>query len=63
MSELLTEAQLEALRQIDTPTIANAIEPFNIRSNTDGFMGSDIRCMYPEMGVMVGHDDPRTHAE
>jgi regulator of RNase E activity RraA len=55
MSELLTEAQLEALRQIDTPTIANAIEPFNIRSNTDGFMGYDIRCMYPEMGVMVGY--------
>ena len=55
MDNLLTADQLEALRQIDTPTIANAIEPFNIRSNTDGFMGYDIRCMYPEMGVMVGY--------
>lgn len=55
MADLLTEAQLEALRQIDTPTIANAIEPFNIRSNTDGFMGYDIRCLFPEMGVMVGY--------
>ena len=55
MYNLLTQAQLDALRQIDTPTIANAIEPFNIRSNTDGFMGYDIRCMYPEMGVMVGY--------
>ena len=55
MDYTLTEAELEALRQIDTPTIANAIEPFNIRSNTDGFMGWDIRCMFPEMGVMVGY--------
>ncbi|MCH7745229.1 MAG: RraA family protein [Chloroflexi bacterium] len=55
MDNMLTEAQLDALRQIDTPTIANAIEPFNIRSNTDGFMGYDIGCMFPEMGVMVGY--------
>ena len=55
MDNMLTEAQLDALRQIDTPTIANAIEPFNIRSTTDGFMGYDIGCMFPEMGVMVGY--------
>lgn len=55
MQTQLTDAELDALRQIDTPTIANAIEPFNVRSNTDGFMGWDIRCMFPEMGVMVGY--------
>ena len=51
----LSDAELDALRQIDTATIANAIEHFDIRSNTDGFMGWDIRCMFPEMGVMVGY--------
>lgn len=55
MQNPLTADELHALRQIDTPTIANAIEPFNIRSNTNGFMGWDIRCIYPEMGVMLGY--------
>ena len=55
MQAPLNDAELDALRQIDTATIANAIEHFDIRSNTDGFMGWDIRCMFPEMGVMVGY--------
>lgn len=55
MQTPLTAAELDALRGIDTATIANAIEPFNVRSDTDGFMGWDIRCMFPEMGVMVGY--------
>ena len=55
MQPPLTADELDALRQIDTATIANAIEHFNIRSNTDGFMGWDIRCLFPEMGVMLGY--------
>ena len=55
MQHTLTDSELNALRQIDTPTIANAIEPFKVRSDTDGFMGWDIRCMFPELGVMVGY--------
>jgi regulator of RNase E activity RraA len=54
MPNPVTNATLDALRQIDTPTIANAIEPFDVRSNTEGFMGWDIGCMFPELGVMVG---------
>ena len=55
MSNPVSESDLEALRQIDTPTICNAIEPLQVRSNTRGFMGWDIRCMFPEFGVMVGY--------
>ena len=55
MTTPLTGVELETLRKIDTPTIANAIEPFNVRSDTDGFMGWDIRCLFPEMGVMLGY--------
>ncbi len=55
MTDPITDADMEALRGLDTPTIANAIEAFNVRSNTEGFMGWDIRCMFPELGVMVGY--------
>ena len=55
MAEPLTESELDALRQIDTPTVANAIEASKVRDVTQGFMGWDIRCMFPELGVMVGY--------
>jgi 4-hydroxy-4-methyl-2-oxoglutarate aldolase len=51
----LTDLQLEALKRIDSPTIANAIETFGVRPHTSGFMGSEIRCLSPELGVMVGY--------
>jgi len=55
MATVVSQEILEALRKIDTPTICNAIEPLNIRPYTQGFMGMDIRCLFPEMGVMVGY--------
>jgi regulator of RNase E activity RraA len=51
----LSDAQLEALRRIDSPTIANAIETFGVRPHVSGFMGREIRCLSPELGVMVGY--------
>ena len=55
MTNPVSDSVLEALRQIDTPTICNAIEPLKVRDDTQGFMGWDIRCMFPEFGVMVGY--------
>ena len=55
MTEILASEQLSALRQFDAPTVANAIETFNVRPRNTGFMSSDIRCMYPDLGVMVGY--------
>ena len=46
---------LEALRRYDSPTLANAIETFNLRPRDEGFAGMDVRCMFPELGVMVGY--------
>jgi 4-hydroxy-4-methyl-2-oxoglutarate aldolase len=51
----LTQDQIEALRCIDTPTVCNAIEKFKVRGRVEGFMGMDIRCLLPELGVMVGY--------
>jgi 4-hydroxy-4-methyl-2-oxoglutarate aldolase len=49
---------LEALRRYDTPTIANAIEELDIRPRDEGFANIDVRCMFPELGVMVGYAAP-----
>lgn len=50
----LTIDQLNSLRKIDTPTVANAVETHESRLNTEGFMGWNIRCQFPDLGVMVG---------
>jgi regulator of RNase E activity RraA len=50
----LTPQEVETLRQIDTPTVCNAIETFNVRGRVEGFMGMDIRCLLPELGTMIG---------
>jgi 4-hydroxy-4-methyl-2-oxoglutarate aldolase len=46
---------LEALARYDSPTLANAIETFDVRSRDGGFMDNRIRCMFPELGRMVGY--------
>jgi len=55
MKSLLTKQQVEELRSIDTPTLCNAIESFNIRDRTEGFLGSKIRSITPEFGTMFGY--------
>jgi 4-hydroxy-4-methyl-2-oxoglutarate aldolase len=51
----LSPADIEALRKISTPTMSNAIETFNVRPRSDGFVDSSVRCILPELGVMVGY--------
>ena len=51
----LTVEQFEAIRAIDSPTIANAIEPFNVRPHASGYVGHDIRCLVPGLGTMLGY--------
>ncbi len=55
MAGKLSQQELEALAHITTPTIANAIEVFNIQPRNVGFMTPDIRCITPELGIMVGY--------
>ena len=51
----LTPEQLDALRQIDSPTVSNAIEQFGVRPRVEGFAGWELRCAFPELGSMVGY--------
>jgi 4-hydroxy-4-methyl-2-oxoglutarate aldolase len=48
------EDLLAALARYDTPTLANAIETFDLQPRDVGFADSRIRCMFPELGRMVG---------
>lgn len=51
----LAEDEIALLRQISSPTIANAIETLNIRPREAGVTNTGIRCLFPEFGAMVGY--------
>lgn len=51
----LTADKLDALKRFSTPTISNAIEMFDIRPRNEGFLGSQVRCLFPALGRMVGY--------
>ena len=51
----VTQDQLEALRQMQSCAIANAIETFEVRPRNQGFMSPEVRCMFPDMGGMIGY--------
>ena len=43
------------LKTIDTPTVCNAIELLGVRPATENFTSNGIKCLYPELGSMVGY--------
>lgn len=56
MSETrLNSTQLESLRRINSPTIANAIEMFEVRPRNSGFLDPQVRCLFPSLGTLVGY--------
>jgi 4-hydroxy-4-methyl-2-oxoglutarate aldolase len=52
---VLTEEELDALRQFDTCMVANAVETFNVRLRNTGFTNGSIHCMFPDAPPMVGY--------
>ena len=54
MTAPLNDTTLAFLKGVDSPTVANAIETFNLRDRCDGFIGGAVECQFPELGVMVG---------
>ncbi len=55
LAPLLTEGELDALRQFDTCMVANAVETFNVRLHNTGFTNASIHCMFEEAPPMVGY--------
>jgi regulator of RNase E activity RraA len=46
---------IDALRKVSSPSVANAIETFNVRPRNQGNVSSEIRALFPELGPMVGY--------
>ena len=53
--EPVEASDLAFLRSVDSPTIANAIELLGLRDRTEGFVGGQVRCLYPERPPTVGY--------
>lgn len=51
---LLSSKCVTELARFDTATICNAIEMFEVRPRTEGYMGERIRSLCPNLGAMVG---------
>ena len=45
----------DELSKVRSPIVYDAIERFNLRSRSEGFMDSSIRCILPSLGGMVGY--------
>ena len=55
MKPALTSQQLEALQRLDACTLANAIETFHERLRNEGFMGHQVRSLFPKLPPMIGY--------
>jgi 4-hydroxy-4-methyl-2-oxoglutarate aldolase len=51
----LHDDELEALRLLDTCTVSNAIETFQVRLRNTGFADARLRCMFEDLPPMVGY--------
>jgi regulator of RNase E activity RraA len=51
----LTPEQWAALRRTDSPTVANVIELFGVRSQVAGYANDTLRAVYPELPPAVGY--------
>src|SRR5947199_7992879 len=56
----IPSADLELLRQFDTPTICNVVELFDVRPRTGGYMDARIQACYPKLPPMVGYASTAT---
>jgi 4-hydroxy-4-methyl-2-oxoglutarate aldolase len=55
LEPVLIGEELDALRQLDTCMVSNAIETFDLRLRNAGFADASIRCMFEDAPSMVGY--------
>ena len=49
------KAWIEYLKTVDSPTLSNGIELLAVRPRQEGFTPLSLRCLFPELGRMVGY--------
>jgi regulator of RNase E activity RraA len=52
---IATSETLRALEQLDSCTVSNVIELFNLRTRNEGFVHSSVRCIFPQLPPRVGY--------
>jgi regulator of RNase E activity RraA len=55
LDAVLTPDELAELRRFPSPTVANALERFRLRSRCDGVTHIGVQCQYPELGPVVAY--------
>lgn len=56
MTRKLPPAQvLDGLRELDGPTVSNAIEHFRVRDPVTGYASLELRCQFPDYKPLVGY--------
>src|SRR5579872_7361849 len=53
--EPLTQEQLAQLAKADSPTVANVLELFGIRSHVAGYTNHTLKAVYPDLPPAVGY--------
>lgn len=51
----VSRSELDALRDLDTCTVSNAIERLNVRLRNEGFVSGAVRCRFPSFKPMLGY--------
>ncbi len=51
----LPDEAFDALRRLDTCTVSNAIESFNVRLKNEGFVNGTVHCRFPKLAPMLGY--------
>ncbi len=52
---LLAPPELERLRRLDSCTVSNAVESFDVRMRNTGFTNSSVHCIFPGLPPVAGY--------
>jgi 4-hydroxy-4-methyl-2-oxoglutarate aldolase len=52
---MLSDDEFRDLQALDTCSVANAVERFNIQLRNEGYTEGGLTCRFPEMGSMLGY--------
>ena len=52
---VLSDVNLDTLRALDTCTLSNAVERFQVRMRNEGFVTGALQCQFPKLAPLVGY--------
>lgn len=55
LKSVLSASDFEKIRHLDTCTVSNAIERFNVRLRNEGFVHGCVHCQFPDLQPMLGY--------